>query len=263
MKLIKNARASKDSLEIKDLFEPIAPYFADAYNTLTSVVQSLALGFLGIEVSKNFFENSPSDLQISKWFIIARLLLIFFAICILWHRYITHNQFDAWRLDWVDTMIPLGFSLLEVFLILAVPKNLTQFSFWFTCISFWGIVAYLNAIRKHNSKHKCLKVKKLFQNHFGEKCGNIFFDEVTKFEESARNELIFSSLILIATTFLIHLKFFPEWLFLLMMFLILVKLLRHDLWKHLENADNLKEFWDELDKETSEVSQQPSVSTKP
>ncbi len=261
-------KTPKNSLEIKDLFEPIAPYFADAYNTLTSVVQSLALGTLGYVIAQIFFENhlpraigSITSEGLIITIIIVKLFLAFFAICILWHRYIKNNQFDAWKLDVFDTMIPLLFGLFEVLMILTIPKAIIYFASFFMCLSLLGIAAYWNAIRKHIPKRqKSLKVKKLYQQHFGKKYGDIFYEEVRNFEKKAKGELVLSTVILVSITviFSIHLKFLSEVveeiLFCTIISLILIRLLYHDLWRHLENSEQLKEFWNQLEEDVSETS---------
>jgi hypothetical protein len=261
------ARTNKELLEIKDLFEPIAPYFADAYNTLTSVVQSLALGTLGYVISQIFFEDhlpqsigSITSKSLIITLIIIKLILAICAICVLWHRYITNNQFDAWKLDVFDALIPLLLGFFEILMILTIPKAIVYFASFFMCLSLLGIAAYWNAIRKHTPKRqKSLKVKELFQQHFGKKYGDIFYDEVTNFEKSAKSELIISTVTLgvVTTIFSLHLKFLSECIeeifFSILIFAILVRLLYHDLWRHLENSERLKGFWSELENAPEQI----------
>jgi len=200
----------KDTADLKTvLFEPVAPYFADAYNTLSSVVQALALGVMGYEIAKLFFETNSADLN---WAIIqspatGNLLLAFMLICLLWHRYIVHNQFYAWEIGVGDTVIPITFGLLEVLLILSADKSVFYSSFFMACISTWGVVAYINTIQKHNDPPEMPKALILYRKHFASShpgFADSLFWEVASFEKRAQKELIASTVVMWAITASIH-----------------------------------------------------------
>lgn len=239
----------------KVLFEPVAPYFADAYTTLTSVVQGLALGVLGYEIAKLFFENgSPNlDFKILESIVTGKLFLIFLFICLLWHRYIVHNQFYAWELGVGDTIIPISFGLLEALLILAVPKALVYSSFIFACISTLGVVAYVNTIQKHNDPPDNPKALALYKHHFaslGKDFAEAMFWEVTRFEKKAQIELIISSLIMWALTISLYCgairESYQNAIYFCVCSLILIRLMVSHLWNHLKKSPRLKPYWEQL-----------------
>ena len=160
-------------------------------------------------------------------------------------------------MDVFDTIIPLGLGLSEVLLILAIPKTFIHFATLIIFICILGFFAYWNAIRKHDPKHKkSLNLKKLFLHHFGKSHGSTFYDEVVKFEKSAKNDLFVSTVVVGTMTLLTYFWLNPisEGMFYFSIFVILILFMRRDIWKHLENSEQLKEFWDELNKDTFEAS---------
>lgn len=112
--------------------EAIAPYFADSYNTLLSVVQGVALGAL----TYNFFTSE----KISQ-LIIAKSIVSFGVICITWHRYVVHTQYIAWRLGFIDTLIPMLFAPLQFWLTWTIPKTIFDFSLAFLFTTILGLLA--------------------------------------------------------------------------------------------------------------------------
>lgn len=118
----------------KVLHEPVAPYFANMYNTLISIVQGVALGSLFCIIS------SQKDLN---RLIVCKSIITLLVMCTIWHRYVTHTQYIAWRLGIFDTLIPILFAMLQFLLVLAIPISIFYFSVAFTAIFILGFFAYL------------------------------------------------------------------------------------------------------------------------
>lgn len=134
------------------LYEPVAPYFTNTYNTLISVVQGVTMGFLLNMLSNNFEINGAFDPVL-----FTKFLVTFLMGCLLWHRYIVHSQYLAWRLGIIDTIIPMVFALIQVLLITVIPREEAIFFFSFiTLFFFWGAIAYLNAMNNHAKLNKAL-----------------------------------------------------------------------------------------------------------
>jgi len=236
----------------KILFEPVGPYFADAYTTLTSVVQGLALGILGFQIATLYFDGKGADIDLTllKSAVTLKLFLVFLLICLMWHRYIVHNQFYAWQLGVEDTIIPLTFGILEVLLILAAPKALIYSAFLFACVSTLGIFAYVNTIQKHRDPPENPKALAIYKEHFhslGTEFGAIMFDEVTRYERRAQQELIVSSLVLWSFWALLCCdaisSAYQHPLYFCICGAILGRMLVAHLWRHLRQSVRLKEYW--------------------
>jgi len=105
------------------LSEPLSPVLFGAYTTLISVTQGVALGagFFILTETKNI------DLVF-----IFKAFMTFIAVCLVWHRFITFTQYLVWRLGFFDTLIPMSFAILEVFVVLAIPES-TSYFFWVFC----------------------------------------------------------------------------------------------------------------------------------
>lgn len=233
------------------LFEPVAPYYADAYNTLSSIVQGLALGVYGYEVAKLFFEvPSPfADPKLSMTAVVCKLMIAFLSICVLWHRYITHDQFYAWRLGVLDTIIPIVFGLLEILLILTIAKAFVYFASIFACLSTWGIVAYINTIHRHNDPPADPNARILYREHFaslGEGFADAFFYEIARFERRAQRQLIITAVALWSVVLFMKFSSIPgailDSVFIAMALIVLVYMLIFDLWRQLEHSPRLEIF---------------------
>lgn len=195
-----NERDKKTNLKRRQvLYEPIAPYFANTYNTLVSVVQGVALAALFYIFSKEEFNP----------LIISKCIVAFGVICIIWHRFVVHTQYIAWRLTSIDTLIPMSFAMIQFGLILTIPKTILIFSLVITFIFILGLGAYLNATRQK------LGLKELLEEHFmdinnggfkNEEFAEDLFQELISFNKSARNLMgafaIFCFIITLAIYFL-------------------------------------------------------------
>jgi hypothetical protein len=161
---------TKEAFQLKKvLYEPVAPYFADTYNTLVSVVQGFALGALVYVFSKEI-----------NLLIILKSIVTGGTICIIWHRFVHHVQYIAWGLRIIDTLIPMSFAVLQYWLILTIPEEkILTFSIAITCIFFLGVITYINASpRKH--------LLQLYKEHFGnENFAEDLFSELKNFNNHA------------------------------------------------------------------------------
>ncbi|HAG51760.1 MAG: hypothetical protein A2056_00910 [Deltaproteobacteria bacterium GWA2_42_85] len=179
-------RQQHKKMKEKDLHEPLSPYVSSAYNTLCSVTQGVALGALFYVLSST---KQLTCLIYLKCFVVALL------IALLWHRYVVHNQFSVWRLGIPDTLIPIAFAIMQVWLALVVPKSITWFSGVLAIISAIGILAYANTIYGFNKK----EAEQLFREHYSEE-ENDFAEalhyEINSFQKSSWKHMLYSTLLM-------------------------------------------------------------------
>lgn len=239
----------------KLLFEPIAPYYADALNTLFSVVQGLAMGIYGYEISECLFKTDSIIKGDAFWFSAFEFFIAFLVVCVLWHRYISHNQLYAWILRARDTVIPVVFGLLEVFLILTIqaPHNLSRFAFWFALISTWGFVGYWNVHVRFDSSEARIIYREHFAEYGSDFTKDLYF-AVKEFEDKALWELALTLVLMWECVAIIHWNLFSEKIqmaiFGTLSALILLRLLIDNIWRHLLKSPKLNAypFWAEITK---------------
>lgn len=140
------------------LHEPVTPYFAAAYTTLMSIVQGVALAMLAYVL---FQQSLPPGM--SWWVIVTKATISSLVIGIVWHSYITLIQLGCWRLTILDTVIPIGFAVLECWVIISVPRSMFQFSLALAVTAIWGFFTFLNS-----ELHSRTIGWGLFEEHFGE-----------------------------------------------------------------------------------------------
>lgn len=173
-------RISNESLS-RLLANPISSYFSDAYNTLISVVQGLALGGLFVVLSDRTYRTGPIF-----W---PRFLLAFMIINTIWHRYISETQYVAWRLRPRDTLIPMVFAVLQGLAILAIGSEPWFFAVWIAAILLWAAVAYQNGL----SHYATPIVRDIYASHFDEILGAGFgsrlLDAIIRFQRRSWNFL--------------------------------------------------------------------------
>ncbi|WP_200383198.1 hypothetical protein [Thiococcus pfennigii] len=143
----------------KLLYEPIAPYFTNTYNTLISVVQGIALASLFFVIQGAIDESGLSGFPILG---IWKILIAFCFASLVWHRYVVHDQYLVWPLDIVDTLIPMGFAVLQMILMLYIFRETFVFSGVLGLLCFLGAIAYKNA----DIKHARPRTFKIYKNHF-------------------------------------------------------------------------------------------------
>jgi hypothetical protein len=160
----------------KALHEPVTPYFAAAYTTLMSIVQGVALAMLAYVV---YQQGLPNDMNVAV--IVTKVTISWLVIGIVWHSYITHIQLGCWRLTVFDTLIPMGFAVLECWVIISVSRSMFQFSLALAVTAIWGFLTFLNS-ELHSSKSG----GQLFEEHFGDKqFANELFSQLRAYHKRA------------------------------------------------------------------------------
>lgn len=151
----------------------LMPYYADVYNTLMSIVQGIALAALTYVLNRVFYEE-PSRFSPDIYFY-GKVLIAFSIVCLIWHKYVTFNQFLLWPIRYRDAAIPMLFAISQNSMMFAILQDHHIFYWHVTVICFIGALAYLFAIRelKDVNHKKCLEhldtsVKKsLYRNVMG------------------------------------------------------------------------------------------------
>lgn len=168
------------------LNEPISPYFTNIYNTLVSVICGVSLGIIfsivySYVINLNKFPDISIDMIKSIW----QLAIIVLIICIVWHHYIMHNNFVAWKINLRDTFIPFSFSILFFVISASTTKNIRYFIYCFTLFCFIGFLAYLNSFYELT---RFDKIKEIYSNHYndlGENAGCCILNIILIFERKA------------------------------------------------------------------------------
>jgi hypothetical protein len=117
-----------------------------------SVAQGLGLAAIFYMIDKLFFAPvvpSVSVSAIKETIYIGRSVVSFLVKCALWHRYITHDQYYAWRLSSVGAITPFAFAVVDVVLVLTTPLPAYAFAFAMAAVSFAGFLAHCNTARRH------------------------------------------------------------------------------------------------------------------
>lgn len=183
----------------KLLNEPLAPYIADTYNTLFSVVQGVA--FAGL-----FFIISDGKNDLTLPFII-KVIVVLILIALLWHRYAVQNQFAVWSLGVQDTLIPISFAAAQCALSLSLESYTYYFSMWLAIISFIGVLAYINAVWRYNKEESLV----LFLEHFdheGREFSEAMHMEQINFSKLQLKLLVGSTII---NSFLTVINYYCDW----------------------------------------------------
>lgn len=151
------------------LHEPIAPYFSDAYTSLISAAHGVSLGIVMYVVT--------STLSVATVLDGAAMVALIFTV---WHRYVIHVQYVAWRFGPIDTLIPIAVGVVEVATAFTIPRGLVPFMLGATLTTLIGVGAYANIVWRHRDA----AVRELFQEHFAElhkSLGDEVCDEVMAF----------------------------------------------------------------------------------
>lgn len=169
---------SNESLS-KLLANPISSYFSDAYNTLISIVQGLALGGLFVVLADPTYRASSMF-----W---PKFLVAFLIINTIWHRYISETQYVAWRLTPRDTLIPMSFAVFQGVSILAISSKPWVFASGIAAIQLWAAIAYQNGLNHYAT----LIVRDVYAGHFdgmlGVGFGGRLLDAIIRFQRHSRN----------------------------------------------------------------------------
>lgn len=89
--------------------------FAPAYLTLTSIIQGVALSTLVLRV-----EGLSAQFQLANWLLAAATLLAFLLV---WHEYLMQALAYVWMPTLVDSAVPFGILVAELFLAHFVYDN--------------------------------------------------------------------------------------------------------------------------------------------
>jgi hypothetical protein len=82
--------------------------FAPAYLTLTSIIQGVALSTLVIRI-----EATSERLDAADWLLAAATLLAFLVV---WHEYLMQALAFVWMPTLLDSVVPFGFLVAELFM---------------------------------------------------------------------------------------------------------------------------------------------------
>jgi hypothetical protein len=102
--------------------------FAPAYLTLTSIIQGVALSALVVHV-----EATYEQFGLANWLLVTATLLAFLLV---WHEYLMQALAYVWMPTLIDSAVPFGFLVAELFLAHFVYGN----------VRLWLLVAGLGFI---------------------------------------------------------------------------------------------------------------------
>ena len=221
----------------KVLHEPIAPYLASTYTTVTHLTQGVVLGALFYIISI----QEHLDILIA-----FKVFPVFLTICVIWHSYLLYIQYTAWRAGICDTVIPIVFAIFQSLLILTIPSTSFIFALCFTFIPIIGFFAYLNVFVKSGAPH----IIELFKEHFkeqGSEFAESLYLEVRGFSKDAMVAMSITAAvwgILAALNYYIQAlsEEIKTYLFTIVSSSILMLLLRYDLRYKLNKSEKLKAY---------------------
>jgi hypothetical protein len=184
-------------MALRRLHEPPSRTGASAYSSLCTVIRAAPLAVLfsvighdeNFQTTINAFENG--NLNDVPWSVVIKELLTLSVISVVWHRYVLDNNFVAWKLTAIDTLVPFVFALLQCFLALTVTstsKLPTSFAFWIFSLNLMGIGAYGQIIPRFGRPHARL----LYQEHYEEE-GDKIYDAMLKYFSDSFWTLIYTS----------------------------------------------------------------------
>lgn len=233
---IRNLKRNNRQLK-KILHEPIAPYLADTYNVVIHLVHGVVLGalFYIISIQENF------DILIA-----FKVFVVFLLVCLIWHSYLVHNLYGAWRIGIFDTIIPLVFALSQCLLVLAIPKNIFIFSLFFTIIPIIGFFAYLNAFIRLGEPEAI----ELYKEHFkdqGTEFAESLYLELRSFDKGAMVSMVIIAAVLgVITALSYYIQALSEeiktYIVIIIILLLFILLSRYDLKYKLNKSEKLKKY---------------------
>jgi hypothetical protein len=173
--------SQQDKCQIKSvLHEPISPYVASSFNTVTALAQGVSLAALFYVIS------TQAELNLS---ILSKILVLFLLISYIWYSYLTQNQYTAWRPRAQDTVIPIFLAVTQCLLTVSIRQPIFVFSFFFTLLMVVGFFAALNPYTGDQTPYAI----RLFHEHYKDQCEG--------FAEDFRLEIInFDKFLMLATT---------------------------------------------------------------
>ncbi len=128
--------------------------------------------------------TTTRDISSFPWIKINEIVIVLLIVASIWHRYVTDNNYIVWELNWIDTLIPFGFGILQSFLALSISsQNVAWFVFWIFALISLGVCAYWQLIPKMGRMHSL----KLYVEHFEGLDGERIYKIVSShFEKSRR-----------------------------------------------------------------------------
>jgi hypothetical protein len=175
-------------MDLRRLHEPPSKTGASAYSHLCTVIQAAPLAvLLSVIANEGIYTATvkafeASDLNAYPWPELVKSFLSLLVISVVWHRYVLDNNFVAWKLTGIDTLIPFSFAMLQCLMALAVTKSAASFIFWIFSLNATGIVAYWQVIPRFKRPHARL----LYQLHYGDEGEKIYCTMLKYFSESLR-----------------------------------------------------------------------------
>jgi hypothetical protein len=107
------------------------------YFTLTSMIQSLAFGFLLTSINLTTLPTPTYVLQV---------ITTFLVIVVVWHEYAIGATVVTWVVSLADSLIPFLFGVVEFGLIVALSRKDLGLVWWFTALFVFAIIS-LAALR--------------------------------------------------------------------------------------------------------------------
>lgn len=118
------------------------------YFTLTSMIQSLAFGFLLTSIN---LTTLPTPIYV------LQVITTFLVILIVWHEYAMGATIVSWVVGLADSIIPFLFGIVEFGLIVALSRKDLGPVWWFMtlfCFAIVSLAAFLNQYRNLRKDEK-------------------------------------------------------------------------------------------------------------
>jgi hypothetical protein len=175
-----------------------------------------------------------------------KVLDVFLLSCLIWHYYLVHDQYIAWRVRICDTVVPITLGLSQCLLILAIPKTIFIFSLCFIIIPIVGFFAYLNPFTGYRDPDAI----ELFKEHFkdqGPEFAENLHSELRSFDKSAMVAMVIVAAGLgVITALNYYIQALSEeiktYLFVIISGLIFIVLFKYDLRYQLNKSEKLKKY---------------------
>jgi hypothetical protein len=187
--------SQQDKCQVKSvLHEPVSPYTASSFNTVTQFAQGVSLAALFYVIS------TQAELNL---LIVLKILILFLLISFVWYSFVTGNQFAGWRPRAQDTIGPILLAVTEWLLILSIRQPIYVFSFFFTLMLVLGFFAALNPYTGNQTSYAI----KLFEEHYSDQCEGFAQDfrlELIRFYESFMRASIALAIVFSVITALLY-----------------------------------------------------------
>ena len=224
----------------KVLHEPVAPYVVNVYNTLMHLVEGLVLAAIFYVIT-----IQPHITPI----IISNLIICLVVVISSWHGYITYNQYSVMRASILNTIIPIGFGVAQVALVLTISQPIYIFTLFLIPCFVIIIIQYWENINKHN-KPIAFKIWKAHFKDIGSQFAKDFFDELRRYEKESVSKIYYLTLFLVILTLFNY--FFPLNLeiksyisFIILLSIFIIGMSFADLNRFLKKSEKLRKYGSE------------------